>query len=264
MGDTGIIPERILQNLARLRAKWLFPLDAVGLNRANGGRRVRAAPTTLGPETKFETVLRVNGDSAKGTHMSITFDTPQTIPDPANVQRNPQVPPPCVAKVRWGNSGFYSEALVDVKQGTVITVPAGMVEVGIANLDEGFDDPDAGPQPPQDANVGAFIAYLPYFKPGNATFTIDDATAIPDGTVGPSFLIPDYAIETTLLVVPGVGFNDPQLQYQDLSGVVLANQSGFGSVNPSPIPNKARQVAINNIAGGGTITRAQYIFELSF
>jgi hypothetical protein len=148
--------------------------------------------------------------------------------------------------------------------GTVVTVSGAFVEVHAANFDPG--DPLAAiPVPPQDADMSAFIAYLQYFKPGAACFTIVDPLGLDQigAQVGARQRIPAFAIGLMFYTEPTQPLGTFFGRFLNINGLPLGEfPSGLGTPIPTVIPNGARFVEYRK-TGGAVVAPITTIFEMA-
>jgi len=211
-----------------------WPLDKLQIHVINGGRLQRAKP---GEEKQL---LRVSGESAASTHMTLTLFQ-EAIEDGTPLA-------PATAIIKWGNDGTKTQAEVDFKQGTMITIPAGFVEVIGRN-----DDPVI------DARLGAFVGYMPYFRQFSATKT--EVMPIAGGGTPSNVVIPPFAISMAVAVSPTNAL--ASIEFRDGAGALIGGyQPLVGAVETQyEIPNDARSVDIN--ATAIAITGGRVIFNLA-
>jgi hypothetical protein len=197
---------------------------------------------------KDEELIRVQGDSSKAAHISVTL-----VADP---DRSPTLAE-CIALPPWGSDGCktFNDIEVDFKIGTVVTVCGSFIQVKARNLTSGLSASD-------NPRLGAFAGYLPYFKPGNATRSFNGGAVNSGGGSGLSVSVPLFATGVYVLVNPPV--TNLALQFFDRTGTVIG-AAPISSVISSPLivlPNDARSIQLFN-SGGSNVTVSRIIFELS-
>lgn len=193
------------------------------------------------PPGEEKQLLRISGESAAGVHMTVTLFQ-ELFGDATSL-------PPATAIVKWGNDGTQTQIEADFKQGAMITVPAGFVEIIGRN-----DDPILS------ARLGVFVAYLPYFKQFSATKTENMPAA---GAGLPSnVVIPKGAISYSVLANPNNSI--ASINLLDTSGTIIGGHavSATGETNRDyPLPNDARSIDV--VASAIPIISGRIIFGLA-
>lgn len=244
--------------------KYQRPLDNVAQGKNNGGRFIDLfpqPPSTFAGSKNQEAALRVTGSDGEAVLMTITLTPPEVALIPSEDPPRPLNELPRVtALVRWGQDGCFTEAEVDVRKGTVITVCASEVTVTLRNDAVNQTDGENTFQAPP-VRVGAFIGYLPYFKPSNAVRTVTVATLpLTDGLASALSVIPNFASEVSVGFAPGAA-SGATMRFLDSVGSILSEvQVSSGERHKIPA-NATSVVFVNNT--GATVTGAYYVFELT-
>lgn len=133
--------------------------NSPGSVRSNGGRTVSLSPG------ESKTILHVQGTENESSVMTVTLGICRSNETNDDDPEDPIVIyslPPCKAIIQWGSDGASQECEIDVKNGTMFSVPAASCRVTVVNevvlesVESSFYSPKAV--------VSASIGYYP--RPG--------------------------------------------------------------------------------------------------
>lgn len=217
----------------------------------NAGRRREVPPG------RTVELVRLEGDTALGKLHTVTFHVARRIqqvgPDP--------VISPLVGILRFGNGGTYADGIeVDVRNGTQITVPGGLINVSVRNDGQGTDE-----TAPETFEVGAFVVEYPYYKPSNAlrSIRISPLPLAAAGAESNLVEIPEMA-QGVRLIYQAYDGPEKYLRFYDTNGFLMGEVGGIGNLAqvPCAIPNGARFVSVQN-RNFGEIGDGYFMFDLS-
>lgn len=166
------------------------------------------------------------------------------------------------AQITWGSAGSRNTAIVDILNGTQVTIAASFVQVdGIYNI------PIAGLPPVNNIRINANLSYGTragsYVAPGfSATHILDKSSAMSNTSV--TFLVPAFAKDVIVYAVDVAGTAtagdiDIFMTSDDGGSIPLSFIAQHGSTAPNtvfpmtyPLPGLTRAVTINNVKDHAT------------
>lgn len=206
-------------------------------------RAIGATSVGLPADDTLRPLIDLVGDDELASMMTITFDV---IPPPADTFTGGDVRR-LRARIQWGTGGAQHEADVDVRKGTMVTVPASFLRVAVAN--EGTQLASV--------RVRASVGYFPKGNGLSPTRT-RYIGAISGGSTA-DHVIPAFARNVTLLRT--LGTSGYLLTFLDTNSVVIGTVIVAGSADQFriPVPNDAHTT---RIGASADITLARAIYEL--
>lgn len=220
-----------------------------------GGAVIAPPVAALGDPAVFQRVIQVSGDDSLGMMLSASIDAIGAI----DLQQIASITEPnrAVARIKWGVEGRMHVALVDIKSGTVISVPGASLEVEVGNEDVAMVA-GAG------LLIGASAAYLPRGSAHRPTRTVYNDAGVPGAGGNFDFRMVAYAANVTYLRTPNT--TPYTMQFMDFALVVqydIAVVAGADAPINIPLGNGITRIRVVTAPAGPAITRSQMIFGLA-
>lgn len=152
------------------------------------------------------------------------------------------------AEIKWGSGGRQQAAVIDVRNGTMVSVPASFLRVSLAN--EGTQITPV---------VGAQVAYLPRGGSGNAVRTRYRDTNLASGSTA-DFAVPAFARLVTVFRTPENAAMT--LRFLDSNNVLDYEVRVSASTDSFRIPLANDVQTVRVLADGTAIPRLRLVFDL--
>lgn len=197
------------------------------------------------PADQRHRLVAVTGDTDLGGVISATIAAQPTLPFAAgDVYR-------AMAWVTWGSGGAFYTAEVDIRDGTIISLPASSLQIDVLN---------EGTFATTQLEFNAAVTYLPKGGAGPVRRTRYQDAQIAGAAAWAAVVVPAFATHVSVVRTPQ---NAPYvLDFNDSNGVLCYQVNVIAGADAFRIPlsNDIRTVDLNN--GAVAIPRARMIFDL--
>lgn len=235
--------DRYDQRPARARVADIMPIgrDEIRPMFAGGRGSVGSSAPSLPANDQLIRLIDTRGDDELGGVVSVALgvDVPDafTSGDILRIR----------GRIKWGSGGVTQSADIDVRRGTIISVPCSAIEVSVAN--EGTQITPT---------VWAQAAHMPRGGGGNATRTRYRDTSIGNGNSWDS-VVPPFARLVSVMRNPQ---SAPMiLRFLDSDGTVAYEENVAASGTAFRIPLSG-DIATLRLVAGAAITLARAVFDL--
>ena len=194
---------------------------------------------TLTASGQTATLIDLNGDDELTGMVTLSFFLRQAA-GTSQISR-------ATAEITWGAGGIFCSAVLDVRHGTMASVPASNLRVEVTN------------QAAQTVTVGVSVGYFPRTT-GNATRTLLQDTTITNGNTV-DFLVPEYARLVTVLRSPQTAAMTLRF-LGALGATIMYEVRVAASADVLRIPLGGDIDTVRILADGTDITRARLVFDL--
>lgn len=204
-------------------------------------RRVGGAIPALPADDTLQTVVQLSGDDELAGVVTVAYALDEITFASGDVLR-------VRSRVSWGSGGRQHYADIDVRRGTMVSVPASFLRVDVAN--EGTQ---------VTPTVGVQVGYLPRGGGGSPTRTLYRDTTLSNGSTA-DFTVPNFARYVSVVRTPQTAAMT--LRFLDSNSVLCCEVRVAASADVFRIPVANDIETVRVLADGTDIPRLRLVFDL--